>query len=282
MTDTTAYRSTDKGKAEVAAKPGTLKPGMKGLLAAVGAKATAESLRAKFPKAGDIAAALAQLARDGYIEPMPAETPKAPVTQVPKPAAAQPAPPAAKPAATADDSPLSHLFDEKPKEPTLQQRKMAEGTISGRRKLKAGYQISIINRPGRPLVPRGGAGQKHVVLIIDGHEAEALETARGLMQSGFEVRGAATKAEIVTALGKQPLPDLIVMDVELQDAVGLDLLGKLREQAELKETPIIVVTARSERDDVVAALAYGASGYLNKPLKTETLVRHVKEALGLD
>lgn len=274
MTDTTAYRTTDKGRAEVAARPGQLKPGMKGLLAAVGAKATADSLRAKFPKAGDIAAALSQLATDGYIEVVPA----APVKPAVPATARAAAPKAAGPAVGS----LENLFNEKPKEPTLQQRKMAEGTISGRRKLKAGYQISIINRPGRPLVPRGGAGQKHVVLIIDGHEAEALETARGLMQSGFEVRGAATKAEIVAALGKQPLPDLIVMDVELQDAVGLDLLGKLREQAELKETPIIVVTARSERDDVVAALAYGASGYLNKPLKTETLVRHVKEALGLD
>lgn len=281
MTDTTAYRSTDKGKAEVAAKPGILKPGMKGLLAAVGAKATAESLRAKFPKAGDIAAALAQLARDGYIEPMPAETPKAPVTQVPKPAAAQPAPPAAKPAATADDSPLSHLFDEKPKEPTLQQRKQAEGTISGKRRPKAGYQISIINRPGRPLEPRGGSGQKYVIMVIDGNEVEALEAARTMMQAGFDVRGAATKVEIASALGKKPLPDMILMDVDLPDAVGLDLLGKLREQAELKDTPIIVVTGRAERDDVVAALAYGASGYLNKPVKPDLLLRHVKDALGL-
>ena len=33
--------------------------------------------------------------------------------------------------------------------------------------------------------------------------------------------------------------------------------------------------------DIVAALAYGASGYLNKPLKPETLVRNAKDALGL-
>lgn len=263
MSEKTAYRTTAKGTVELKAKPGKLKPGMKGLLAAVGEKATAESLRAKFPRAGDIAAGLIQLDLEGYIEPLPAE----------------PAKPAAKAGSNANS--LENLFNEKPKEPTLQQRKMAEGTISGRRKLKAGYQISIINRPGKPVVPRGGAGQKHVVLIIDGHEAEALEAARGFMQGGFDVRGAGTKAEIVTALGKKPLPDLIIMDVDLPDAVGLDLLGKLHEHPDLKSTPIIVVTARAERDDVVAALAYGASGYLNKPLKTETLVLHVKEALGL-
>ena len=266
MTANTTYRTTAQGAAEVAAKPGKLKPGLKGLLAAVGEKASAESLRVKFPRAGDHEAAHAQHARDGYVEPLPATPPKA----APQPAVA------AAPAGS-----LENLFNEKPKEPTIHQLKMAEGTISGARRLKAGYQISIVNRPGRPLLPRGGAGQKHVVLVIDGHEAEALETARGMMLGGFEVRGAGTKTEIVAALGKQPLPDLIIMDVDLPDAVGLDLLGKFREHDELKDTPIIVVTARAERDDIVAALAYGATGYLNKPIKAEALLRHVKDALGI-
>jgi CheY-like chemotaxis protein len=267
MTAITTYRTTAQGAAEVAAKPGKLKPGLKGLLAAVGEKAFAESLRIKFPRAGDLEFAFAQLARDGYVEPLPATPPKA----APQPAVA------AAPAGS-----LENLFNEKPKEPTIHQLKMAEGTISGARRLKAGYQISIVNRPQRPLLlPRGGAGQKHVVLVIDGHEAEALETAPGMMLGGFEVRGAGTKTEIVAALGKQPLPDLIIMDVDLPDAGGLDLPGKFREHDELKDTPIIVVTARAERDDIVAALAYGATGYLNKPIKAETLLRHVKDALGI-
>jgi CheY-like chemotaxis protein len=268
MNQKTAYRTTAKGNAEVAAKPGMLKPGMKGLLAAVGGNATVDTLRVKFPKAGDIATGLTQLMNDGYIEPVPVE---------PAPRAA---PAATSPSAVPENS-LENLFNEKPREPTLQQRKLAEGTISGARRLKAGYQISIVNRPGKPLKPQGGEGQKHVVLIIDGHEAEALEAARGMMQGGFDVRGAGTKADIVAALGKKPLPDLIMMDVDLPDTVGLDLLGKFREHAELKDTPIIVVTARAERDDIVAALAYGATGYLNKPVKPDALLRHVKDALGL-
>lgn len=258
MSDKPAYCTTAKGTAELAANPGALKPGLKGLLAAVGKQVTAEALRAKFPRAGDIDAALAQLARDGYIETL-----------------------AAKPAAKSGDKTIDfgNFFNDRPKEPTLHQIKQAEGTISGARRLKAGYQISILNRPGKPIVPRGG--EKHTVLLIDGHEAEALVAARSLMQAGFEVRGAGSKPEIVAALGKKPLPDLIIMDVELPDAVGLDVLGKLHEHPEFKNTPIIVVTARAERDDIVAALAYGASGYLNKPLKPETLVRNAKDALGL-
>lgn len=258
MIEKNAYRTTTKGIAEVAAKPGALKPGIKGLLAAVGTRTTAEELRSKFPRAGDIAAALAALADEGYIEILPATS--------------------AESKHAIDD--LESFLGERPKEPTLQQRQQAEGTLSGARKLKAGYQISILDRPGKPLPSRGGG--KHVVLIIDSHEAEALTAARGLMQGGFDIRGAANRSEIAAALGKQPLPDLIIIDVELRDAVGLDVLGKLREHPEFKTIPIIVVTARAERDDIVAALAYGASGYLNKPVKPDALLRHTKDALGLN
>jgi len=255
-----AYRTTAKGEVEIAAKPGALKAGTKGLLAAVGQRATVSELRARFPRAGDIGGALALLVKDGYLELLPDA--------------------AVRPAAAPAVSALETFLSERPREPTLQQRQQAEGTLSGARRLKAGYQISIINRPPKPLPPRGG--DKHGVLVIDSHEAEALAAARTLMQNGFDVRGAATRAEIATALARTPLPDLIIMDVDLRDAVGLDVLGKLREHAEFRDTPIIVVTARAERDDIVAALAYGASGYLNKPVSPKTLVRHTRDALGLD
>ncbi len=261
MTDHTAtYRTTAKGNAEIAARPGLLKAGTKGLLAAVGQRATAAELRARFPRAGDIGGALALLVKDGYLELLPES--------------------AARPAAAPAASALETFLSERPKEPTLQQLQQAESTLSGARRLKAGYKISILNHPEKPLPPRGG--DKHVVLIIDSHEAEALAAARGLMQNGFDVRGAATRAEIAAALAKTPLPDLIIMDVDLRDAVGLDVLGKLHEHPEFRDTPIIVVTARAERDDIVAALAYGASGYLNKPVAPKTLVRHTRDALGLD
>lgn len=257
MIKKTTYRTTTKGRTEVAAKPGMLKPGIKGLLAAVGEQATADNLRHRFPRAGDIGAALEALTNEGYIEILPA-TP-------------------AKSKSAIDD--LESFLSERPKEPTLQQRQQAEGTLSGARRLKAGYQISILNRPGKPIPSRGGG--KHVILVIDSHEAEALAAARGLMQGGFDIRGAASRSEIAAALGKHPLPDLIIIDVELRDAVGLDVLGKLHEHPEFNATPIIVVTARAERDDIVAALAYGASGYLNKPVRPDTLLRHVRDALGL-
>jgi two-component system chemotaxis response regulator CheY len=71
------------------------------------------------------------------------------------------------------------------------------------------------------------------------------------------------------------------MDVTLPDVIGLELLGRLRAHPVYKEVPIIVMTTKVEHDDIVAALAYGATGYMTKPFKPEALLESVKAVLGL-
>ena len=269
MSNLTVYRATPKGEAELAAIPGTLKLDLSAILAAVGEKATLPELEATLPgvKKKDFELALAQLLRDGFVETLPGSEPSGTDSDSKSDGEYDGA---------LDD--LDGFLSEKPREPTLQQIRDAEVTLSGARPMKAGYQISILHRADKPIAPR--SGDKHVILLIDGQQAEALKLARTLMQAGFDVRGAVTRSEIVSGLRK-PRPDLILMDLDLPDAVGLDVLGKLREHPAYKITPIIVVTARAERDDIVAALAYGASGYLNKPVTPDAMLRHVKDALGL-
>ena len=269
MTEVITYRITARGAAETTATPGNLKPGLKTLLAAIGEQASIASLKARFPKASEdnLIASLVQLVRDGYIESVPhvqAVTADSGTSE----------------SATATET-LAEFLSQRPKEPTAQQLQRAEVTLtgSGGRHLQPGFQINILLRPEQPITARGGG--KHTILIIDGHEAEALAAAGALMKGGFEVRGAATRIEIAQALSKVPLPDLIIMDVDLPDSVGLDVLGKVHEHPEFKATPIVVVTARIEREDIVAALAYGATGYLNKPVRPEALLSHVKDALGM-
>ncbi len=163
----------------------------------------------------------------------------------------------------------------------MQQKRQAEATLAGiKASKKAGYHVSIINRPAKPIAPHGG-GSKHTVLVIDGDDANALVMARGLLLEKFDTRSAGKSEEIVAALNKQPPPDVIAMDVVLPDVIGLELLGRLREHPTYKTVPIIVMTAKVEHDDDVAALAYGASGYMTKPFAPEALVENVKAVLGL-
>jgi len=258
MAQSVIYSQTDKGRGELAASPGKLGPQWKTLLGMVDGKTSVEDLQRKLDKVppDKLRAALDKLAADGYIE-------------------------AARSAGKAEELDFSSFMKQPVREPTVQQKREAEQqTIAGMRSLKsAGYFVNILNRPGKRIEPR--AGDKHCVLILDGDQAHALVLARTLLLAKFDVRSAARKDDIVAELDRQPPPDVIVMDVVLPELVGLELLGKLREHPTFKSVPIIIVTAQAQHDDIVAALVYGATGYMTKPCKPELLLESVRVVLGI-
>lgn len=256
-----SFSQTAKGKAEFAAKPGKLTPGLKTLLGMIGDKVTIADLKIKLPQVpvDKLTAALDRLVADGYLQR------------------------AAVPVRMHSDASLDFTrFINRPvKEPTLQQKRHAEATLAGiRPSKKAGYHVNIVNRPAKRVTPRAG-GDKYTVLLIDADEANALIMARALLLAKFDTRAAAEREEIVAELNRQPPPDAVAMDVELPDVIGLELLGRMRDHPVYKTIPIIVMTAKVEHDDVVAALAYGASGFITKPFKPEALLESVRAVLGL-
>ena len=179
-----------------------------------------------------------------------------------------------------NDLDFTRFINRPVKEPTLQQKQQAQATMAGiRSSKKAGFHVSIINRPDKP-VPAASGG-KHTVLMIDSDDANALVMTRALLLAKFDTRAAGKRDEIIAELNRKPPADAIVMDVALPEVGGLELLGRLREHPNYKTTPIIVATATKERDDVVAALAYGATGYMSKPFKPEALLDSVRAVLGL-
>jgi len=263
MANDITYLKTATGKAEVAAKPGKLPIGLKTLLGLVESSTVAQ-LQAKLPQVppDKLNAALDRLFVDGYIEIGLAAAAAAPAT----------------PAAGLD---FANFINRPVKEPTIQKIQEAEATLSGiRPSKKAGYHVHIINRSAKRVAPHAG-GNKYTVLIIDADQANALVVARALLLAKFETRAAVRQDEIVAALNQQPAADVIAMDMVLPDVIGLELLGRLREHPTYKSVPIIVMAGKVEHDDVVAALAYGASGYMTKPFKAEALVDNVQAVLGL-
>jgi CheY-like chemotaxis protein len=259
MANEIAYARTAAGKAEIAAKPGKLPPGLKTLLGLV-ENSTVAQLQGKLPQVelDKLNAALDRLFVDGYIE-----------IAIAAPAA---------PTAGLD---FANFINRPVKEPTIQQIQKAEATLSGiRPSKKAGYYVQIINRSDKRIAPRAG-GNQYTVLIIDADQANVLVVVRALMLAKFETRAAARQDEIIEQLNKQPPADVIAMDMVLPDVIGLELLGRLREHPIYKSVPVIVMTAKVGHDDVVAALAYGASGFMTKPFKPEALVDSVSATLGL-
>lgn len=116
---------------------------------------------------------------------------------------------------------------------------------------------------------------KHLLIVEDDELVQSLLAA--YMQSeGFKDSLAATGKEMLACIDSESI-DLILLDLGLPDEDGLVLARQVRARSSL---PIIVVTARKEQKDRLAALEIGADNYLTKPFDPEELTLRVRNVLG--
>ena len=113
------------------------------------------------------------------------------------------------------------------------------------------------------------------VLIID-DEPQILRALRiNLSVRGYEVTTAATGAAALRAAA-ETRPEVIVLDLGLPDMDGLEVLAGLRGW---NDTPVIVLSARSDSAEKVAALDAGADDYVTKPFGIQELLARVRAHL---
>lgn len=71
--------------------------------------------------------------------------------------------------------------------------------------------------------------------------------------------------------------DLVLMDIQLFDISGLDIIKMFKSNEYLVDIPIIAVTAFAMKDDKEHILSQGASAYLSKPISVTSLIEHVEK-----
>ena len=98
------------------------------------------------------------------------------------------------------------------------------------------------------------------------YDAAVLEAANG--EEGLIVAAAAR-------------PDVIVLDISMPVMDGVTMLTKLQEDPELKDIPVIMLTAESGRENVAYLAELGARGYLAKPFHEEQLIEKVLRVIPL-
>jgi two-component system cell cycle response regulator DivK len=95
-----------------------------------------------------------------------------------------------------------------------------------------------------------------------------------LTHAGYEVIRATT-GEAGVEMALQRNPDLILMDIQLPGIDGLETTRRIRRTDAGKAIPIVALTAYAMAGDRERALAAGCTGYLEKPVNPETIVREI-------
>jgi diguanylate cyclase (GGDEF)-like protein/PAS domain S-box-containing protein len=112
------------------------------------------------------------------------------------------------------------------------------------------------------------------LLIVDDNEMNRDMLARRLARKGYVI-GLAENAQGLLERVKQDAVDLVLLDIEMPELSGLDALKTLREHYSPGELPIIMVTAKTQSDDIVKALDLGANDYLTKPIDFPVAVARI-------
>jgi PAS domain S-box-containing protein len=112
-------------------------------------------------------------------------------------------------------------------------------------------------------------GPAGLVLVIDDDAATRDLLSRFLRREGFAVR-CATDGALGLEMARKLRPDAILLDVMMPRMDGWAVLSALKADAELAETPVVMVTVVQERG---LAFSLGAADYLNKPVRWERLKR---------
>lgn len=79
---------------------------------------------------------------------------------------------------------------------------------------------------------------------------------------------------------KDRTPDLIILDIDMPEINGYELLKMIKEMEHLAEIPVIFLTSNNDKNHVVKAVAAGAKDYVIKPIDEEILIDKVSTLLG--
>ena len=259
MAHDTIFRRTETGERAMRGQAGQIAPELIRVLALVSGETHFDLIKKRairMPEA-DLRAALDRLTAGGYLS--------------------------ANEAGQEHDLDFTAHFDKPLDAPALsedEQRRIVMAATDGHDVLtKTGSFLQLTSSAS--MTALGKSWTDITILIIEDDEIQARFAQNIIMKAGFKQRHAATREEIIAELNKSPLPDCVLLDIELPGTNGFDVLARMRHHPRLKPVPVIMLTAMASQQDVFKGLSLGASAYVAKPYKKQTLVDTIVKTLGL-
>lgn len=119
----------------------------------------------------------------------------------------------------------------------------------------------------------------HILIVEDEADIQQL-VSYNLIRSDFHVTCADSGEEAIEYLAKERF-DCVLLDIMLPGISGLEVCAQVRKNKEAKNgtTPIIMMTAKGEEEDVVTGLENGADDYITKPFSPKIMIARVKAAI---
>ena len=120
--------------------------------------------------------------------------------------------------------------------------------------------------------------QKKRILLIEDEEDIAAVIKLQAELSGYKLHVEVDGVNGYRAIEREK-PDLVILDVMLPGENGLDICRKMKNMADLKNIPVIILSAKGEELDVVLGLELGADDYVPKPFSPKVLFSRIKAVL---
>lgn len=117
------------------------------------------------------------------------------------------------------------------------------------------------------------------IVIIEDDSAIRSILSITLKGAGFAIVKEAETGDEGLRLVKDLKPSLVLLDLMLPGIDGFTVCKKIRESAETASTPVIMLTARSEEEDIVRGLECGADDYITKPFSRQVLLARIRAVL---
>ena len=146
----------------------------------------------------------------------------------------------------------------------------------------ASLEAAIASASPSPATPSAGSSnsasavRKHILVVDD--DIRMLKLLKEHLHLDYDV-ATALNGKVAMKFLAEKRTDLILLDYEMPEEKGPDVLAKIRANASTKDVPVIFLTGVTERDKIASALAHKPQGYLLKPIDRTKLMETITKVM---